>query len=266
MNNCHLSLEVLISCMNERDRSIISRSNIQCNAIVVNQCDEEKVDEWSFENVKGDVCHVKMIYTKERGLSRSRNMAIRNATCDICLICDDDELFKNDYPETIIKEFKDNPDYDVIAFNLENPGTEFPLYEEDISYWKAGKLSSWQIAFRRIDKITSIQFNVLMGSGTGNGGGEENKFLIDCLAKGVKIKYVPSLIAKVAQKESLWFHGFDKKYWVNRGWIAKMIFGNIKSIIYIFGQVILRVHDVDKNNSPLKILFWMLKGWCETRK
>ncbi len=265
MNQSQLTLTVLVSCMHEKDRSIIDRSNIQTDAIIINQCDDDRIDEWDFKNKVGQTCHVKMIYTRDRGLSRSRNMAIRNATSDICLICDDDELLTDEYANTIIEAFSNNPSYDIIAFNLNNPETEYPLVEEEISYWKTGKLASWQIAFKRNERVLSSPFNEMMGSGTGNGGGEENKFLLDCLAKGAKIKYCPELIGEVAQSESMWFHGFDKKYWINRGWIAKMLYGKGKALCYITGQVLLRVRNVDKNNSPYRIFFWMLKGWSENR-
>lgn len=259
------TIDVLISCMHEIDRSIIDRTNVQSNVIVVNQCDIDKIDNWEFENSESKTCSAKMIYTTERGLSRSRNMAIANATSDICLICDDDEILVNDYPKLILRAFEDNPEYDIIAFNLKNPEMECPKTEEVISYWGTGKLASWQVAFRRNAITTNTPFNVKMGSGTGNGGGEENKFLLDCLAKGAKIKYVPVYIGEVAQTESMWFHGFDKKYWIDRGWIAKMLYGPIKSICYIGGQILLRVRSVDKNHNPLQILCWMLRGWCQTR-
>lgn len=264
MDNKKLKLDVLISCMNEKDFSIINRSNIQSDAIIVNQCDEDKVVEMTFFNKKGEECHAKMVYTRERGLSRSRNMAINNSQSDISLICDDDEILDDDYPEKILQGFQNNPEFDIIAFNLKNPEYTYPQKEEIISYWGTGKLASWQISFRKNEK-TSTPFNIKMGSGTGNGGGEENKFLLECMAKGAKIKYLPTMIGEVAQTESRWFHGFDKQYWINRGWIAKMLYGRIKSVAYILGQVILRVHTVDKKNSPLVILCWMIKGWFEKK-
>lgn len=251
--------------MHEKDRTIVERSNIQTDVVIVNQCEQDKIDEWDFVNKEGKKCHAKMIYTKERGLSRSRNMAIRNATSDICLICDDDELFEDNYEDIILHTFAENPTYDIIAFNLRNPETVYPLCEKEITYWRTGKLASWQIAFRRNEKVLSSPFNELMGSGTGNGGGEENKFLLDCLSKGAKIKYCPTMIGEVAQSASIWFHGFDMVYWINRGWASKMLFGKIKALPYILAQVVFRVHTVDKDNSPIRILYWMLKGWAENR-
>lgn len=266
MNTNSLRLEVLISCMYEKDLSIVKRTNIQSDVIVVNQCDNNDIILDSFSNCRGKQCSVKMINTTERGLSRSRNMAIKHSTSDICLICDDDEVLVDDYPNLILSAFEKNPGFDIIAFSLKNPESECPSDEKEITYWGTGKLSSWQIAFRRNQIILSTPFNVLMGSGTGNGGGEENKFLIDCISKGAKIKYVPLHIGEVSQSDSQWFHGYDKKYWINRGWVAKMIYGKIRSFIYIIGQSLLRVYFVDKNHNPFQICWWMLKGWFEIRQ
>lgn len=261
-----MNLTVLISCMHQKNMDIIQRTNIQTDVVIVNQCDEDKTEEVYFTNKNGTNCCATFISTTERGLSRSRNMCIKNAiNADICLICDDDEVLVDNYENIITNAFRDNPQYDIVAFNIDNPETEYPQEEQKIGYWSAGKLSSWQIAFRRNDIIKGTPFNVKMGSGTGNGGGEENKFLLDCLAKGVQIKYVPALIGKVAQTESVWFHGFDKQYWINRGWSAKMLYGCFKASCYIVGQALFRVRSVDKEHHPLCIFFWMLKGWGQNR-
>ena len=90
-----MRLEVLISCMHQKDASIIQRTNIQSDVLIVNQCNENREERFDFKNKKGELCIARMIYTAERGLSRSRNMALRNAKGDICLICDDDEILED---------------------------------------------------------------------------------------------------------------------------------------------------------------------------
>ena len=93
-----MTLNLLIACMHEKDTSIIKRSNVQSDVVVVNQCDHDSVEEFDFLNKKGITCHAKFINTTERGLSRSRNMAIENAQkADVCYICDDDEYLVDDY-------------------------------------------------------------------------------------------------------------------------------------------------------------------------
>ena len=41
------------------------------------------------------------------------------ATSDICVLADDDLRFKENYAEIVEKHFNENPNCDVIIFNLE---------------------------------------------------------------------------------------------------------------------------------------------------
>lgn len=260
-----MRLEVLISCMHQKDASIIQRTNIQSDVLIVNQCNENREERFDFKNKKGELCIARMIYTAERGLSRSRNMALRNAKGDICLICDDDEILEDDYVEKIIGSFEKYHAEDIIAFSLKHPKKQYSSVTYAIGYFRSARISSIQIALRKTDLINRVNFCEKMGSGTGNGGGEENKFLIDCLRYGAKIRYVPLLIASVAQTESQWFHGYDRQYWMNRGWMAKMIYGIIIGYGYLWYTLLLRSYKVDRVNSWIKQYFWIHKGFIENR-
>ena len=260
-----MKVQVLLSCMNQQDCSIVERTNIQTDAVVVNQCNNDSITEYDFINKNSQKCHVKFINTTEKGLSRSRNMAIVNATGDYCLICDDDENLDDNYAATILKGFEDNPQYDIIAFKLDFSELTFSDKEYNVNYLNAGRLASVQMAFKNNALIRSTPFNIKMGSGTGNGCGEENKFVLDCLKKGARIKYVPSYIAYVATGSSLWFKGYTEKYWVDRGWIAKMLYGKFWGAIYLIYQILCRVRKLDKKNSVLNILKWMVRGFKQDR-
>ena len=69
-----MTVQVLISCMHQKDAGIIRRSNIQSDVVVINQCNENRREDFTFRNRKGEECKAIVIYTTERGLSRSRNM------------------------------------------------------------------------------------------------------------------------------------------------------------------------------------------------
>ena len=71
-----------------------------------------------------------------------------------------------------------------------------------------------------------------MGAGTGNGGGEEVKFLRDCIKSGLKAYYVPKSIGTVAQTESTWFKGFDRDFFYKRGITNRYMLGLPLSILY----------------------------------
>lgn len=178
-----MTIELLISCMYQNDISIVTEDKLQCDVLVINQCNK---DDYSESMVNG--YRVRMISTRERGLSVSRNMAINNSQADICLICDDDEVLMPDCAKNILQAFERHPKADIITFALRYGEKKFANIEKEVKYVEAMKTSSLQIAFRR-KKIQKhrLSFNIKMGSGTGNGGGEEIKFLFDCLKAGLVI-------------------------------------------------------------------------------
>ena len=158
-----MTLTLLIACMHEKDTSIIQRSNVQTDVVVVNQCDRDSVEEFDFVNKKGKTCHAKFICTTERGLSRSRTMAIRNAWGDVCLICDDDELFPDDYKDIILKAYEEEPQADVIAFALDRKDHPkvFSKQKSNLDFKRIGQTSSLQITFKRQSVLSKgISFDV----------------------------------------------------------------------------------------------------------
>jgi glycosyltransferase involved in cell wall biosynthesis len=139
-----MNLEVLLSCMYQEDMGIAVRARVQSDLLIINQCNKNGIDE-----VTDGVHHIRMISSTERGLSKSRNMALENACGDICLICDDDEIFEEGYKDAIIKVFEQMPKADVITFALHHPQRKFPNHCKKLGYIGALKSCSFQIAFRR---------------------------------------------------------------------------------------------------------------------
>ena len=262
-----MSVEVLISCMHQSDWSIIERSNIQTDVLIVNQCDTDAIEKHTFINQSGKTCHARMIHTTERGLSRSRNMALQYATGDICIFCDDDEVFEENYERTILQAFEANPDYAIIAFRLNYNRKTFPQDSCTYNRFTSGRLSSAQIAFER-EKIlsTGILFDVQLGSGTGNGGGEETKWLYQLLKKrSIKAIYLPILIASIADGESLWFKGYNERYFVNYGWTIRRIYGCIIGTLFLCYHVISHRHLYAAHCSTSTICKHLIKGFFEKR-
>lgn len=228
---------VLISCMHQTTHEIVERSNVQCDCVVVNQCDRDAVEDYDYTNCFGETRHVRFISTTERGLSRSRNMAMANASDDsICMICDDDELIESEAEERILNAYDSMPDCSVVTFSLirKDCTRTYPTQPYRIGLKKALKVNSLQITFKKsdIDRF-GIRFDVEMGSGTGNGGGEENKFILDCLKAKLKVHYFPVTIATVLPGESQWYSGHDAKFLHNNGWAARRMLGPILGFAYV---------------------------------
>lgn len=260
-----MRLEVLISCMYEKDASIIYRTGIQSDVLVINQCDHDGKEQFEFKNKKGEVCLARIINTKERGLSKSRNMALKYAKGDVCLLCDDDEEMEPDYVEKILQSFQQYENCGILAFAMYYPTRKYRKKPYKINIFNAAKLSSVQIAVRRKKIPSAVRFNEQMGSGTGNGGGEENKFVVDCLRHGVKAFYVPYYIATVAQVKSQWMDGYNQHYWTNRGWSARMIYGWRWGFLYILYTILLRCWKIEHENAFCKKAWWLSRGFFSKR-
>lgn len=162
-------------------------------------------------------------------------MAIQNAAGDICVLCDDNERFVDGYETLILEAFRGLPDADVIAFGVTNKATRLAAKKQKIRYLNCLKIASCQIAFRRASILgKKIQFDPLMGAGSGNGCGEENKFLWDCLKQGLTLYYSPETIAVLHGNEnsSTWFFGYDRPFFYQRGAATRHMMGLMPSVVY----------------------------------
>lgn len=256
------SLEILLSCMYEKDYSIILKSNIKTNAVIINQCNENSMAQMNINNNK----YVKWINSTERGLSKSRNMAIHNSCADICLVADNDEKFDDDCEQKILKAYEYLPDADIIIFDLHNKPTKLKPKIYLLKRLEMLRVCSLQITFKRKSIIDNkFIFDVKLGAGTGNGAGEENKFLLDCYDKGKKIYHVPEKIAVMTENESTWFKGFDEDFFYKRGMSTRYILGIWLSCIYGLYYVIFKYNQYKKDISIYKVLKNIMHGIWDNR-
>ncbi len=214
-------LEVLLSCMHQQDDALVRSARLTGDVLLVNQCGQDGYRE--YPTARGTA---RMFSTQQRGLTRSRNMAIDLSRGEICLLCDDDEEFAPDYEERILRAYDSLPGADLIIFKMSNRPASFPDRVQRLRFPLTMKVSSWQISFRRERLLEAgVRFDVLLGAGTGNGAEEELKFLLDCERAGLRIYYVPTEIAAVRQESSTWYHGFTEEFFENRGATTRYILG-----------------------------------------
>lgn len=224
-----MTVQVLLSCMHQKDASIIARSNIQSDVIVVNQCDEDRREDFTFRNNKGEECRAIVIYTTERGLSKSRNKALSLATADICIVCDDDETFADDYVEHITIAYEKYPAYGMIFFEIGNRAFNKQGYRRDMHLSKMQTLPicSVQITFRRKElEERGIRFNEAFGAGVSLAGGEEHLLMFDCIDKGIKCRNYPYEMAKLNPGSvSTWRTGYSRAFMEDEGKVLGALFG-----------------------------------------
>lgn len=236
-----MTVTVLISCMHQKDASIIERTKVQTDVVVVNQCDEDQVEEFTFINNVGRECKAKFVCTTERGLSRSRNMALRNAWGDYCILADDDEKLTDGYESIIVSAFERNPKADIVAYNYRNQNSRLKNnYKQPISEEKEApknhNYSSVALSFK-LDKVISrdVWFDVRIGAGSGIiSAGEEAVWQALARKKGLKIFQCPEYIASVTQANSTWFRGYDEKYFYDLGANLTARYGMIKYVYQFY--------------------------------
>lgn len=244
-----MKVEVLLSCMNQKDRAIINRSNLEkTHTLVVNQCDITQ------ERIIEQTPYLCWLDTPTQGLSVSRNLALANTKADIAIIADDDEVFENNLSEKVTEVYKNLPQADIIIFSLSNTRIKFGNRPRKLSKWELLKVVSVRITFK-IDVIRNnkITFDPLLGSGSGNGSGEENKFLLDCYKKGLQIYFSPCTIAYLDKSsKSLWFRGYDEKYFFLRGQSTRYIFGFWFACVYGIYFLVFKHKEYSKDISIFK--------------
>ena len=213
-----MKLEILMSAMHQENFDIAYRSKVDSDLLIINQCDK---DDYTEIEVNGHIW--RMISTTERGLSKSRNMALKNAKGDICLLADDDELFEEGYEQTIIQAYKNIPQASSVVFNLHRINFKMKKTYYQISSIRVAPsyrgYSSQMVTFKReIIQKHIFCFNEHFGSGTQWGGGEEILFQRDIRKAGLKIYEHPQYIATIDYGNgSNWFTGYDEKYFYNLG-------------------------------------------------
>lgn len=253
-----MNLQVLVATMHQKDYSLLDKMNINSDAIVINQCDQNSENE-----IQHDEKKVKWFNDSDRGLSKSRNIALKHATGDICILADDDLEYVKNYSDLIIEQFKLHPQADIITFQVEGIEKKFKSYHKEprkLNYLTSMKVSSVEVAFR-LEKIKEfgIKFDENFGAGSRYKMGEENIFLTKCLKKGLKIKYVPITIARLHIGNSSWFDGFNKQYFINRGAVFAAISKSFSFFLIV--QFAIRKRKIySENISVSSAIKFMLKG------
>ena len=225
-----MKIQVLVATMNQTDHSLIQKMNIQSDAVVINQCNSDSCQSFEYSGYS-----ILWINSSERGLSRSRNLALKNSTADICVICDDDELLSNNYPEMIENAYNNLKDADFVAFNINRIGwsEQERKFEKPLKIGKFKTYSSVHITFKRKSIIShNILFDVRFGTGSGiYASAEDAIFCMDCHKKHLAMYTHPGTLCEVACDSSTWFKGYNSKYFYDIGAYLSVSFPRLKHIL-----------------------------------
>ena len=223
-----ISFEILISTMFKEDLDfldvIFSLNDIKdFDIIIVNQTDEDKL-------LISERPNVKVINSFERGSPASRNLAIRNAAADVCLMADDDIIYQSDLKEHIETAYLEYPDAAMISFQAINEhGQLFADYFPEGTHTKKSlkKIYTIVISFKReLFKANQVYFNHYFGVGSLFKGETEYAFLRNGFDKGLKMFHVAKVIVQHPDENSGRLMGSDNALFA-RSALAQRFYGNL---------------------------------------
>lgn len=220
-------LEILVSTMNRNNLDFLIPMFPFCHfsefqILIVNQTQENNF-------LVSDFPTVRVINSLEKGLSRSRNLALKNAKGKIVLIADDDEVFKKGFDATIIQAHNQYNSKAVISFCIDKPnGLLYKKYllnaKMNLSLIELFNVLSIEISVNKsiLDKL-GVLFDENFGLGSDFEMGEEAIFLSDIKYKIDQIAFVPSIIATHPEISSNDKFDFTRRYYVQGAFLARVL-------------------------------------------
>lgn len=261
-----MRIEFLIATMNRTDAKFLDsifqniESKEKINGVVINQCSIDKLPQ-----IESKYRNIKIISVKDKGLSKSRNLALKHATGDICVIADDDVVYKENVVETI-KNSYEATDADVIKFQIETPeGEPYKKYSLKIrreNLRSSMGTSSIEITFNRKSIVSkNLAFDERFGLGSTFKGSEDVIFLSDCIKHELRCFCVPKVMV-IHPKESSGtdYRAENTNLVVNIGAMLMRVFGAFKSSVIIPLYSLKRYKFYKNAYSFQQFLLLMFKG------
>ncbi|MCO4822572.1 MAG: glycosyltransferase [Flavobacteriaceae bacterium] len=189
-------LEILVATMHRSSLLFLEAmfphaSFWEYSILVINQTTQAQLLESTYDNVR-------VINSFDKGLPNSRNLAIKHAEGEICLIADDDVVYASDFDTIIRSGFDKYENADMVTFQMHDlQGRLFRDYMDIEQHDKKSiaTANSVVIAFKR-EKVlkASVKFNSYFGLGAEFETANEYVFLRNALKSGLKLFYVPEVI------------------------------------------------------------------------
>lgn len=252
-----MTFQLLISTMNQVDYKLLDKMNVQSDAVVVNQCNNNTIEEFDYNGFK-----IKWINMAARGIGLSRNTALFYATADIVLFADDDVIYSNGYAETIISSFINDKKADVICFNInlinsvKNFGYRNNKKNSRLYLFNSMRYGACRIAVRRKVVLKNrISFSLLFGGGAEFCSGEDSLFIRDCYRSKMKLFANTYILGQVDDSQSSWYTGIQDKFFIDRGILLYTAFPILYRVIYIYYAHHMRKMDQKYSFAQILKLF-----------
>ena len=258
-----MTLQTLVSVVNENTKMLAEKMHLETDAIIINQCDTNTYEQYDFNG------HTIKCYSfAEIGVGLSRNNALLRATADIILFSDEDIVFRDNYEEKILQEFQQHPQADMIVFNFDVNEERRTYYNKEwkrVHLFNCGRYPTFSFAIRT-EKMhkKNITYSLLFGGGAKYSNGEDSLFIRECIKKGLQVYASPQVIGKEEGRPSTWFHGYNEKFFFDRGVLYHYLYGHLAYVLAI--RFLLKHRNQMCKEIPCKeALKLMKKGIADAR-
>lgn len=226
-----MKMQLLVSAMHAEPEKLIKKMNINSDAIIINQCDE---NDYQKLIVRENTIHFYSM--NERGVGLSRNNALLRATHPISLFSDADIEYIQTYQKLVTGEFEAHPEADMILFNFIVDPSRRTYHTENfhkVSLHNCGRYPSYSFAIKTSKMhANNLTFSLLFGGGAKYSNGEDSLFIRDCINAGLKVYASPICLGNEDNSTpSTWFDGYNKKYFIDRGVLYHFLYGRLAKII-----------------------------------
>lgn len=164
--------------------------------------------------------NVKVINSQEIGLSKSRNLALANATKELLIITDDDVIFKSDFEYKITTAFNHFQNPAMVKFCSEKSenvlSQKYPKCRKvSLNWFEIMNTKSIEIVINRTKiKKSNLLFDERFGLGSKFRAGEEQVFLASIKNADLKLCFEPEVLNLHSQPTTTHKISIEQKYYI----------------------------------------------------
>jgi len=256
-------LEMIISAVDQNVTTLAAAMNVECDAIIINQCHEYAYSEYAYKKHK-----IRCFHCDERGVGRSRNIGLTHCEKDIILFSDEDIVYKDNYAKMILEQFDKHPKADMLMFNVKQSEGRETYYNTRfgrVRWYNYGRYPAYSIAVRKESILKAgVTFSRFFGGGAKYSNGEDSLFIKECLDKKLKIYHTNLTIGSEIGRKSTWFDGYTDKFFFDRGVLYHYLYG-IFALAFGFRFIYRGRHDMCRE-KPFWKCFGLLKDGIKSAK
>lgn len=224
------SIEMMVSAVDQNIETLASEMNLETDAVIINQCQEDRYTEHLYQNHL-----IRCAYSRQKGVGRSRNLALLYAEAQFLLFADEDIRYREGYAQAISQEFEQHPEADMILFNVRQSEGRETYHNNDfgrVRWYSCGRYPAYSICVRKKKlQEAGVMFSLLFGGGAEYSNGEDSLFLQECLRKKLRIYHSPIEIGYEIARKSTWFDGYTEKFFIDRGVLYHFLYGRFAALL-----------------------------------